>query len=104
MDILKSLLAEYGLWIVLLGTFFEGETVVIVAGFAAHQGLFNPLTVALLAFCGLPWDPAVLDFHHARGTVRTASQWQVRQPLYTRSSGRWRHYAAHLPRLRAALG
>jgi membrane protein DedA with SNARE-associated domain len=52
MDILKSLLAEYGLWIVLLGTFFEGETVVIVAGFAAHQGLFNPLTVALLAFCG----------------------------------------------------
>lgn len=52
MEILKTLLAEYGLWIVFVGTFFEGETVVVVAGFAAHQGLFNPLTVALLAFCG----------------------------------------------------
>ena len=64
----------------------------------------EPVLRALLAFCGLPWDPAVLDFHHARGTVRTASQWQVRQPLYTRSSGRWRHYAAHLQRLRTSLG
>jgi tetratricopeptide (TPR) repeat protein len=63
----------------------------------------EPVLRELLAFCGLPWDPAVLDFQHARGRVRTASQWQVRQPLYTRSSGRWRHYAVHLQRLRAAL-
>jgi hypothetical protein len=26
----------------------------------------------------------------------TASVWQVRQPIYTRSVGRWRHYERHL--------
>jgi hypothetical protein len=34
----------------------------------------------------------------------TPSAWQVRQPLYTRSSGRWRHYERHLGPLREALG
>jgi hypothetical protein len=31
--------------------------------------------------------------------VRTASLWQVRQPLYQRSSGRWRHYRDELGEL-----
>jgi len=31
--------------------------------------------------------------------VRTASVWQVRQPLHQRSLGRWRHYAPYLPEL-----
>lgn len=61
-------------------------------------------TRALLDFCGLPWDPACLSFHTARRRVETASLWQVRQPLYQRSSGRWRHYANHLGPLREALG
>lgn len=62
----------------------------------------EPLARQLLAFCGLPWDPACLDFHRSRHVVQTASLWQVRQPLHTRSSGRWRHYAAHLGPLRDA--
>ncbi len=64
----------------------------------------EPVAQQLLAFCGLPWDPACLRFHDRRSVVQTASLWQVRQPLHTRSSGRWRHYAAHLGPLRAALG
>jgi len=28
--------------------------------------------------------------------VVTASVWQVRQPIYTRSVARWRHYERHL--------
>ena len=63
----------------------------------------EPVLRELLAFCDLPWDPACLDFHRRAAVVQTASLWQVRQPLYTRSSGRWRHYAAHLSGLRAAL-
>jgi tetratricopeptide (TPR) repeat protein len=63
----------------------------------------EPVLRDLLEFCGLPWDPACLQFHRRAGVVQTASVWQVRQPLYTRSSGRWRHYAAHLSSLRAAL-
>jgi hypothetical protein len=34
---------------------------------------------------------------------KTASVWQVREPLYRRSSGRWRNYAPHLDKLRAYL-
>jgi tetratricopeptide (TPR) repeat protein len=50
----------------------------------------------LLAFLGLPWHEPCLDFHTLRNTVKTASYWQVRRPLYTDASGRWRRYRAHL--------
>ncbi len=35
--------------------------------------------------------------------IRTASVWQVRQPLHSRSSGRWRHYANQIGDLADAL-
>ncbi len=35
--------------------------------------------------------------------IRTASAWQVRAPVHGRSAGRWRHYAAHIGELAAAL-
>jgi tetratricopeptide (TPR) repeat protein len=57
----------------------------------------------LLAHCGLGWDERCLRFHEAGGRVRTASVWQVRQPLYQASSGRWRNYAHRLGPLRAML-
>ncbi len=57
----------------------------------------------LIAACGLEWDPACLEFHRSKRPVRTASATQVRQPIYTRSVGRWKHYEAHLPDLFAAL-
>ena len=50
---------------------------------------------ALLGFCGLDWEDAVLAEQGADDVVRTASVWQVRQPLHGRSAGRWRNYARH---------
>jgi len=50
----------------------------------------------LIDFLGLPWDPACLEFHRTERPVMTASVWQVRQPIYTRSVGRWRRYERHL--------
>ncbi|MEO0424244.1 MAG: sulfotransferase [Pseudomonadota bacterium] len=53
---------------------------------------------AVLAFLGLPWDPAVLDYHlHAsqRG-IQTASFDQAVKPVYASAVGRWRHYAPSL--------
>lgn len=50
----------------------------------------------LIEFLDLPWEPACLEFHRTARTVHTASLWQVRQPLYDRSVGRWRHYQRHL--------
>ena len=63
----------------------------------------QPAIAALLRFCGLEWEEACLAFHRATNAVRTASAWQVREPLYRRASGRWRNYAAHLAGLRETL-
>ncbi len=64
----------------------------------------RPVLEDLLQRLGLDWEGAVLDFGAAETGVRTASVWQVREPLYRRSSGRWRNYAAHLGPARAMLG
>ena len=53
---------------------------------------------------GLPWDDAVLQFHKLERTVMTASVWQVRQPIYKQSAGRWKNYEAHLEPMRKGLG
>jgi tetratricopeptide (TPR) repeat protein len=58
----------------------------------------------LVDWCGLPWEPRCLEFHRGQRPVRTASVCQVRQPIYTRSIGRWRHYEHALAGLFAQLG
>lgn len=58
----------------------------------------------LLSFCNLGWDPNCLEFDKHRGSVKTASLYQVRQPAYTSSIDRWKQYEKHLEPLRHALG
>jgi hypothetical protein len=50
----------------------------------------------LLGFLDLPWDDACLEFHRNDNPVRSASNWQVRQPLYQSSAHRWRQYRDQL--------
>jgi len=57
---------------------------------------------ALLDFCGLPFDPACLNFHESERNVRTASAAQVRQPLRS-DTARTSRYGALLDPLRAML-
>lgn len=57
----------------------------------------------LLAHVGLDWDDQCLAFHKSRRGVHTASSFQVRQPLYTRSVARWQDYAEELKPLKIAL-
>lgn len=57
----------------------------------------------LLAWLGLPFDAACLDFHRGARVVRTASVLQVRQPVHARSVERWRHYEHALASLSARL-
>ncbi len=57
----------------------------------------------ILDFLGMDWDDRCLRFHENRRPVHTASYQQVRMPLYSRSVGRWRHYARYLDPLRQAL-
>ena len=57
----------------------------------------------ILGFVGLEWSDACLNFHSSDRVVRTASYDQVRQPLYTKSAGRWKNYEKHLGPLIKAL-
>jgi tetratricopeptide (TPR) repeat protein len=50
----------------------------------------------LIEFIGLDWDPACLSFYETERAVNTPSTWQVRQPIYSSSVGRWRNYERHL--------
>jgi tetratricopeptide (TPR) repeat protein len=53
----------------------------------------------LLDFCGLPFEEACLRFYESERPVRTPSAEQVRQPIYERSVGHWRHYERYLGEL-----
>jgi Flp pilus assembly protein TadD len=50
----------------------------------------------IIEFIDLEWDRRCLDFHTAKRPVLTASSWQVRQPVYSRSVQRWRNYEKHI--------
>ena len=47
-----QLVADYGYVAVFAGALFEGETVLILAGFAAHQGYLSLPWIVIVAFCG----------------------------------------------------
>ena len=58
----------------------------------------------LLAYCGLEFEPQVLEFYKTERAVRTASSEQVRRPIYRDSTEEWRAYEPYLGAWRAALG
>ncbi len=64
---------------------------------------FEDSVRGLLDYCRLDWHPNCLAFHETRRPARTASQYQVKMPLYKTSIGRWRHYEPFLGELRSIL-
>lgn len=50
----------------------------------------------IMEFLALPWDAGVLEFHKTDRPVLTASNWQVRQKVYSSSVGRWKNYQKRL--------
>jgi tetratricopeptide (TPR) repeat protein len=50
----------------------------------------------LIKYLGLEWDSKCLDFHKNKRAVKTASNLQVRQPIYKTSINRWKKYEKHL--------
>jgi hypothetical protein len=57
----------------------------------------------LCAFLGLPWSGELPKLALHSGAIKTASVWQVREPLYKSSSGRAAHYSNELMELREYL-
>lgn len=64
----------------------------------------EPTVRRALKFLGLTWDERCLAPHTNPCAVETASQWQVRQPIYQSSIGRWRHYEKHIAPLMELAG
>jgi tetratricopeptide (TPR) repeat protein len=59
---------------------------------------------AIIAHLGLEWEDSVMARDNSQRSVRTLSGWQVRQPVYQTSKGKWRHYERQLAPLRDAIG
>jgi tetratricopeptide (TPR) repeat protein len=63
----------------------------------------QPAMQRVLGFLGLEWDDRCLTVPPAGRAVKTASVWQVREPIYQRSSGRAQLYGQKLQLLREYL-
>ncbi len=77
----ENLIHSYGFLPVLVGTFFEGETVLILAAFSAHQGYLPLSEVILSAFVGtLAGDQFYfyLGRRHNLGFLRKRPSWKSR--------------------------
>ena len=57
----------------------------------------------IISYMGLPWEDGVLSFQDLDRAVKTASVWQVRQPVYKTSKAKWKRYEQHLDPLEMAL-
>ncbi len=53
----------------------------------------------VVRFCGLEWDSHCLEHQSNRAVVKTPSMWQVRQPIYSGSVGKWRSFEPWLGEL-----
>ncbi|WP_109340744.1 tetratricopeptide repeat-containing sulfotransferase family protein [Saliniradius amylolyticus] len=49
----------------------------------------------IIEFCDLPWQDACLNVEQNTAPVSTASKVQVREPINTKSIGRWKRYQPH---------
>ena len=50
----------------------------------------------MVEFCGAEWNDSCLRHEENERLVRTPSVWQVRQPIYSSSVGRWKNYETWL--------
>lgn len=70
-----------------------------------EETISNPEDVsrALINHIGLDWNDACLAPHKLERSVKTASHWQVRQPIYKTSVQRWKAYEPYLEKLITSL-
>lgn len=64
---------------------------------------FEPEVRRMLDELGLDFEQACLEFEQSSGPVATASAVQVREPVHSRSVGRWRNFETQLEPLRQGL-
>lgn len=78
---MESLIEHYGYWAILLGTFLEGETILILGGFVAHQGYLELPLVVLCAFAGTLLSDQLLFYlgaRHSQALLKRRPRWAAR--------------------------
>jgi membrane protein DedA with SNARE-associated domain len=77
---LESLIARWGYLGIFVGTFLEGETILVLGGFAAHRGLLRLPQVMLAAFAGSVLSDQLFFFlgrRHGDALLARRPQWQA---------------------------
>lgn len=77
---LQNFLNEFGYFALFLGTFFEGETILVLAGFLAFRGYMDLNMVILIAFCGSYAGDQLWYFmgrRHGRRILARKPRWQL---------------------------
>lgn len=76
-----------------------------------HEVLYEDLVAntelnarAMINYLGLEWEDGVMARSGSQRSVRTLSSWQVRQPVYQTSKGKWRLYERQLAPVAEAIG
>ncbi len=72
-----------------------------------HENVVSDLECSVrrvLEFCGLPFEPACLEFYNTARSIRTVSSEQVRRPIYRDGLHQWRNFEPWLGPLKDALG
>ncbi|MEW6442545.1 MAG: DedA family protein [bacterium] len=93
---LESIVENYGYLAVLIGTFFEGETVLVMAGFLAHRGYLDLPWVMAAAFTGTLLGDQLFFFlgrRHSRIVLAWRPGWKSRIGRVQRLLERYRTLA-----------
>lgn len=78
---MQSFIEQYGYVAVLLGTFLEGETILILGGLAAHMGYLDLRWVIMAAFLGTLLGDQLYFFlgrRHGQDWLNKRPHWQKR--------------------------
>src|SRR3990172_7601511 len=93
---IEALLQTYGYYALFIGTFLEGETIIVLAGFLANQGYMELQWVILLAFLGsLSGDTLVFHIGRWKGRPFLARRphWDKRADRVQRALDKYGTYA-----------
>ena len=89
---MEELIKQYGYFILFIGTFAEGETILVLAGFLAHRGYLELPWVILTAFFGtLAGDQLFFYLGYLKGPplLKRLPRWQAK---YTRVLALFKRY------------
>jgi membrane protein DedA with SNARE-associated domain len=89
----ESLIDTYGYLAVVVGTFLEGETVLVLGGFAAHRGYLHLPWVVLAAFIGSLMGDQLFFFlgrWHSQTVLAKRPLWRDRVEKAQNLIGRYR--------------